>query len=151
MNSSDPLDPLRDSNRRYAIPVNRPWTLYYIHSGQGGFLGRRKGRTHHPLFLRHRSSLDLAPGLVIMPSSVDEEPSNTSTPPRSRQKPGSACEECRRRKLKCDRKRPDCGLCLESGVKCRVGASGPRGPKRGQRRCLPGYVNMPRLLFLPSS
>ncbi|KAL4915419.1 fungal-specific transcription factor domain-containing protein [Aspergillus aurantiobrunneus] len=37
---------------------------------------------------------------------------------RSRQSPGAACQECRRRKLRCDRKRPQCGLCAASGAVC---------------------------------
>ncbi|POR33756.1 hypothetical protein TPAR_06061 [Tolypocladium paradoxum] len=51
---------------------------------------------------------------------------------QKRQKPGTACEECRRRKLRCDRAEPQCGLCKVSGLTCRVPvARQPRGPKRG--------------------
>ena len=35
-----------------------------------------------------------------------------------RQQPGFACEECRRRKARCDRVRPTCGPCLETGRIC---------------------------------
>ncbi|KAI2642652.1 fungal-specific transcription factor domain protein [Xylaria nigripes] len=37
-----------------------------------------------------------------------------------RQLPGHACEECRRRKLRCDRQRPQCGNCSSSGRICKV-------------------------------
>ncbi|KND93706.1 putative transcriptional regulatory protein [Tolypocladium ophioglossoides CBS 100239] len=51
---------------------------------------------------------------------------------QKRQKPGTACEECRRRKLRCDRAQPQCGLCRASGLTCQVPvARPPRGPKRG--------------------
>ncbi|KAK1144931.1 hypothetical protein N8T08_004646 [Aspergillus melleus] len=39
-----------------------------------------------------------------------------STPTISRQRPGSACEECRRRKVRCDRRRPQCQVCFETGI-----------------------------------
>ena len=62
---------------------------------------------------------------------------DTTTPPRSRQKPGSACDECRRRKLRCDRERPRCGVCSESGVACNTTPiNPPRGPKRGHLKAL---------------
>ncbi|KAI6754804.1 hypothetical protein HG530_012556 [Fusarium avenaceum] len=55
----------------------------------------------------------------------------------SRQKSGLACEECRRRKSKCDRDRPVCGGCLESGTECAFVDDRPkRGPKKGQLRAL---------------
>lgn len=57
-----------------------------------------------------------------------------SSPPRARQKYGAACEECRRRKLRCDRRRPQCGVCQASGMQCHVAVSRAlRGPK-------PGYI-----------
>ncbi|KAH8196236.1 hypothetical protein TruAng_009593 [Truncatella angustata] len=37
-----------------------------------------------------------------------------------RQQPGYACEECRKKKLRCDRKRPQCSACANSGISCRV-------------------------------
>ncbi|KAL8994705.1 MAG: hypothetical protein Q9169_005390 [Polycauliona sp. 2 TL-2023] len=71
-----------------------------------------------------------------MSSPVHDDPSDTTTGPRSRQKPGNACDACRRRKLRCDRKQPLCGACVESGATCSVAASGPRGPKRGHMKAL---------------
>ncbi|SPJ91962.1 uncharacterized protein FTOL_13616 [Fusarium torulosum] len=59
----------------------------------------------------------------------------------SRQKSGLACEECRRRKSKCDRGRPVCGGCLESGTECAFVDDRPkRGPKKGQLRALRARV-----------
>ncbi|KAH8901540.1 hypothetical protein GQ53DRAFT_707900 [Thozetella sp. PMI_491] len=49
----------------------------------------------------------------------------------SRQLPGNACEECRKKKLRCDRRRPKCGACLNAQVPCRVNERrAPRGNKR---------------------
>ena len=63
--------------------------------------------------------------------------SDDKAPPSSRQKPGSACDECRRRKLRCDRERPQCGVCFESGVVCNTSTlRPPRGPKRGHFKAL---------------
>ncbi|KAI1804324.1 hypothetical protein F4811DRAFT_571163 [Daldinia bambusicola] len=64
----------------------------------------------------------------------------TSTP-QTRQNPGAACEECRRRKVRCDRKQPSCGLCLSSGVQCHVTTPRhPRGPKRGYLKALQARI-----------
>ncbi|KAL7906094.1 fungal-specific transcription factor domain-containing protein [Trichoderma velutinum] len=50
-----------------------------------------------------------------------------------RQQAGFACENCRRRKARCDRIRPECSLCAEMGVTCIVIEQRPqRGPKKGQ-------------------
>ncbi|PNP51827.1 hypothetical protein THARTR1_07596 [Trichoderma harzianum] len=50
-----------------------------------------------------------------------------------RQQAGFACENCRRRKARCDRVRPECSLCAEMGVTCVVIEQRPqRGPKKGQ-------------------
>ncbi|KAJ3521257.1 hypothetical protein NM208_g13380 [Fusarium decemcellulare] len=58
-----------------------------------------------------------------------------------RQLSGLACEECRRRKSKCDRVRPICGGCSESGVECAFVEERPkRGPKKGQLRALRARV-----------
>ncbi|KAI0009529.1 fungal-specific transcription factor domain-containing protein [Xylariaceae sp. FL0662B] len=52
---------------------------------------------------------------------------------RIRQQPGFACEECRRRKSRCDRVRPRCGACTEYGTACITMDKRPRrGPKKGQ-------------------
>ncbi|KAH8692012.1 fungal-specific transcription factor domain-containing protein [Talaromyces proteolyticus] len=65
--------------------------------------------------------------------------SNTTTT-TSRQRPGSACEECRRRKLRCDRQ-PQCGNCVESGVICTTTTVRPaRGPKKGHLKALKGRI-----------
>ncbi|KAL3462084.1 fungal-specific transcription factor domain-containing protein [Aspergillus heterothallicus] len=63
--------------------------------------------------------------------------SSTSPVHSSRQRPGSACEECRRRKVRCDRQRPQCQVCFESGLECKISTTRlPRGPRKGQLRTL---------------
>ncbi|KAE8372516.1 fungal-specific transcription factor domain-containing protein [Aspergillus bertholletiae] len=47
---------------------------------------------------------------------------------RSRQNPGLACNECRRRKKRCDRRQPQCGLCALSGTDCQFMSN--RAPRR---------------------
>ncbi|KAJ5140774.1 hypothetical protein N7448_004182 [Penicillium atrosanguineum] len=60
-----------------------------------------------------------------------------------RQRPGLACEECRRRKARCDRVRPLCGGCAENGTLCLVNENRPqRGPKKGQLQALRSRVAM---------
>ncbi|KAJ5780362.1 transcriptional regulator family: Fungal Specific TF [Penicillium paradoxum] len=55
----------------------------------------------------------------------------------SRQQPGLACEECRKKKLRCDRRRPQCDQCEESGTACLVNQiRSPRGPKKGHLKAL---------------
>ena len=77
------------------------------------------------------------------PSSDDRE----HEPSRSRQKPGSACEECRKRKLRCDRTHPSCGVCSDSGVTCTFRESRPpRGPKKGHLKALKSRIG--RYMFL---
>lgn len=74
-----------------------------------------------------------------MPQSVDL--SVKSSNPPARQNPGAACEECRRRKVRCDRQQPSCGLCLSSGVQCQVTTPRPpRGPKRGYLKALQARI-----------
>ena len=56
---------------------------------------------------------------------------------QSRQRAGAACEECRRRKLRCDGKQPQCEPCFEAGVQCVTPTNHPqRGPKRGHLKAL---------------
>ncbi|KAL4953387.1 fungal-specific transcription factor domain-containing protein [Aspergillus filifer] len=60
-------------------------------------------------------------------------PQQSATGRPVRQQPGLACEECRKRKARCDRAKPQCGSCLLSGRKCIVNYNRPRrGPKKGQ-------------------
>ncbi|KAI0382683.1 hypothetical protein F5Y04DRAFT_287732 [Hypomontagnella monticulosa] len=75
-----------------------------------------------------------------MPQSIDLSVKSSSSPP-ARQNPGAACEECRRRKVRCDRQQPSCGLCLSSGVQCQVTVPRPpRGPKRGYLKALQARI-----------
>ncbi|KAL4909261.1 fungal-specific transcription factor domain-containing protein [Aspergillus multicolor] len=60
-----------------------------------------------------------------------------STKHSSRQQPGSACDDCRKRKLRCDRLQPQCGNCAEAGIPCSIRTTRPpRGPKKGHLRML---------------
>ncbi|KAI1670844.1 fungal specific transcription factor domain protein [Pyrenophora tritici-repentis] len=53
------------------------------------------------------------------------------------QRPNLSCDECRRRKSKCDRVRPQCGGCAASKSRCVFpGDSQKRGPKKGQLQVL---------------
>ncbi|KAK6856383.1 fungal-specific transcription factor domain-containing protein [Apiospora arundinis] len=71
------------------------------------------------------------------PSHRRQSSSQSKGVTKSRQLPGSACEECRRRKLRCDRRTPSCATCLETGTACIMPTScPPRGPKKGQLRFL---------------
>ncbi|OJJ99337.1 hypothetical protein ASPACDRAFT_120657 [Aspergillus aculeatus ATCC 16872] len=53
-----------------------------------------------------------------------------------RHRRGTACDECRRRKLRCDGQKPQCGLCLGTGVACVLTQRSARGPKKGHLRNL---------------
>ena len=56
----------------------------------------------------------------------------TSPSSRSRQRPGPACQECRSRKVQCDRQQPVCGACQTSDLTCQYTmVLAPRGPKPG--------------------
>ncbi|KAJ0117911.1 hypothetical protein J7T55_014361 [Diaporthe amygdali] len=52
-----------------------------------------------------------------------------------------ACEQCRRRKSKCDRVQPQCGSCARADTACVFVDERPkRGPKKGQLRALKAQV-----------
>ncbi|ODA78208.1 hypothetical protein RJ55_05589 [Drechmeria coniospora] len=58
-----------------------------------------------------------------------------------RQRPGGACEECRRRKLRCDRQQPQCGMCSAAGATCQITTNrAPRGPKRGYLKAMQARI-----------
>ena len=57
-----------------------------------------------------------------------------------RQRASTACDECRRRKLRCDGRQPQCGLCQETGFICEVTERGTRGPKKGYMKSLKDRV-----------
>ncbi|KAK6218925.1 Transcription factor [Colletotrichum tabaci] len=69
---------------------------------------------------------------------VDEGVNDTfKSGQRLRQQPGNACEECRRKRIRCDRGTPQCVACANAGVKCVVRSTcAPRGPKKGHLRTL---------------
>ncbi|KAG8414233.1 hypothetical protein J3459_014958 [Metarhizium acridum] len=85
------------------------------------------------------------------PEEVEQSTAPESlTSGRSRQKP--ACEECRRRKLRCDGQQPQCGVCKETGVVCEVNpVRAPRGPKRGYLKNLRNRVSMLESRFAAQS
>ncbi|RAK96962.1 citrinin biosynthesis transcriptional activator CtnR [Aspergillus ibericus CBS 121593] len=63
--------------------------------------------------------------------------SPSSEQPQYRNRPGSACAECRRRKMRCDGKHPECDNCSIAGIQC-IFSSQPtrRGPKKGHLKTL---------------
>ncbi|SPJ72003.1 uncharacterized protein FTOL_01731 [Fusarium torulosum] len=54
----------------------------------------------------------------------------------SRPRNTTSCDECRRRKLRCDAQQPRCGFCLRSNLACEASSRGKRGPKRGHLNAL---------------
>ncbi|KAL4981303.1 fungal-specific transcription factor domain-containing protein [Aspergillus falconensis] len=67
-----------------------------------------------------------------MPQEAQPQPRRGTGKP-ARQQPGLACEECRKRKARCDRAKPQCGSCMMTGRVCVVNHNRPRrGPKKGQ-------------------
>lgn len=80
--------------------------------------------------------------------SSDED----KAPARPRQKPGLACEECRRRKLRCDRGKPRCEACADSNLNCFTTMSRPpRGPKKGHLKALQARIGESKLDFFEVS
>jgi hypothetical protein len=68
-------------------------------------------------------------------SAAEHPTSSPSNKPR--QQPGSACEECRRRRIRCNRATPQCQTCASINIPCVVRTeSAPRGPKKGYIRAL---------------
>lgn len=78
--------------------------------------------------------------LETMTPNTEVDAISTSIATRGRHRPGSACDECRRRKLRCDGQQPQCGVCQESGVVCEVTQRGARGPKKGYLKALRNRV-----------
>ncbi|KAJ4146177.1 hypothetical protein NW754_001641 [Fusarium falciforme] len=54
---------------------------------------------------------------------------------------GTACDECRRRKQRCDGQQPACLVCQESGLICQTTQRGTRGPKKGYIKALKDRVS----------
>lgn len=59
---------------------------------------------------------------------------------RHMQRVRAACDECRRRKLRCDGQQPQCALCQEAGIPCELTQRGIRGPKKGHLKALKNKV-----------
>ncbi|KAG2171236.1 hypothetical protein JADG_010975 [Aureobasidium aubasidani] len=71
-----------------------------------------------------------------MAETRSQSPDNMTTQPH-RQQLGLACEECRRKRVRCDRKSPQCTACDNSGMVCIVRDNRPpRGPKKGYLKTL---------------
>ncbi|CEJ61681.1 hypothetical protein PMG11_10205 [Penicillium brasilianum] len=71
---------------------------------------------------------------------LPETESDTQTVTRGRQRPGAACDECRRRKLRCDGQHPQCGVCRDTDVVCEITQRGVRGPKKGHLKALKNRI-----------
>ncbi|RAL00197.1 Zn(II)2Cys6 transcription factor [Aspergillus ibericus CBS 121593] len=75
-----------------------------------------------------------------MPPAIEAEVIPSPFPTRGRQHIKAACDECRRRKLRCDGQQPLCGGCQDSGSICEVTQRGTRGPKKGYIKALKNRV-----------
>lgn len=59
---------------------------------------------------------------------------NEGQPPAKRRRINAACRTCRKRKTRCDGKRPLCSTCTENGHECLGYADGPEtGPKKERK------------------
>ena len=81
-----------------------------------------------------------------MSNSTRNLETTMATSPKPHNRAGHACEQCRRRKLRCDRSQPKCGLCEASNLECEITARPPRGPKRGYLKVLEDRVGERLLL-----
>lgn len=53
---------------------------------------------------------------------------------------GPACDECRRRKLRCDGQHPQCSVCRETDMICEFTQHNARGPKKGHLKALKNRI-----------
>lgn len=105
-------------------------------TGFGGFSVHclRLGQTIH-------KTLNMTSTAATKTQAGDKSPTHTTQRTRPRQKPGAACEECRRRKLRCDRRQPQCGSCQSTGVPCHTTTvRAARGPKPGYLKDLKARI-----------
>lgn len=77
-------------------------------------------------------------GVLSMSSAIATEVRSSTN--HRHQTPKTACDECRRRKLRCDGKKPQCGVCVDTGVVCATTQRGVRGPKKGHLRALKSHI-----------
>ncbi|GKZ29520.1 hypothetical protein AbraIFM66950_005221 [Aspergillus brasiliensis] len=75
--------------------------------------------------------------------------SPSSEQAQSRNRPGSACTECRRRKMRCDGRHPQCNNCSNAGIICVFNPQpSRRGPKKGHLKSLQTRIaNLESMLF----
>src|SRR6266536_6021160 len=79
---------------------------------------------------------------TLAPNAAPANPSETAPPnPRKRQRISQACDQCRKRKSKCDGKRPICAICGPLKRKCTYGTN---AKKRGLQT---GYVRGLEILW----
>ncbi|KAH9897519.1 fungal-specific transcription factor domain-containing protein [Xylariomycetidae sp. FL2044] len=65
-----------------------------------------------------------------------ETVSPPSTTARGRQRPAVACDKCRLRKVRCDGRQPQCGVCKQADIPCETTQRAVRGPKKGYLKAL---------------
>ena len=86
--------------------------------------------------------------MLSSPASTASTTSPRNEKRAARQRPGAACEDCRRRKLRCDGKQPQCSACFEARVNCVLTTTqSQRGPKKGHMKALQarlGIHNIPK-------
>jgi hypothetical protein len=82
--------------------------------------------------------LSVFPNALLMAPNLDEDtrPSPATVRGRHMQHVRAGCDECRRRKLRCDGQQPQCALCQEAGIPCEL----TRGPKKGHLKALKNKV-----------
>ncbi|KAI8369860.1 fungal-specific transcription factor domain-containing protein [Choanephora cucurbitarum] len=61
--------------------------------------------------------------------TMDYEPKPNN--PKKRVRASQACVHCRKKKIKCDERKPDCLQCQETGVSCEYTTPKKRGPRKG--------------------
>lgn len=102
--------------------------------------------------LIHKSKMSPSATTTTKTHTGDASPTQTTQRTRPRQKPGAACEECRRRKLRCDRRQPQCGSCQATGVPCHTTTvRAARGPKPGYLKDLKARIGKSAVEFKPLS
>lgn len=88
----------------------------------------------------------LAPAVSATTTQATLHPPNDSTPARKRSKVSRACDECRRKKVKCDAASEtggeDCSNCRRSNVRCMFSrVPQKRGPSKGYIKELADRIN----------
>ncbi|KAM0351981.1 hypothetical protein ACHAPU_002499 [Fusarium lateritium] len=122
MPTTDPSMNVEDPNLRSIMPHPEPdqqQTPSYVHDTP----------TSDPM-VSHAMSVPVGPPLT------PQYPLDTSIPPRKRSKVSRACDECRRKKIKCDAQSDTgdapCSSCARSSIRCLFSrVPQKRGPSKG--------------------